>query len=258
MIKVYNEDCLAGMKNYISNDSIDICVTSPPYNLKKNYNEYSDDLPEHEYLDWCHEWLLEIHRCLSESGSLFLNLGSKPTNQELVFQILERSFYAGFLLQNTIVWVKYISLSDAGQGHYKPINSKRYVNDCFEYIFHLTKNGKVELDRLSIGVPYKDTSNIKRWKLASSGVHCRGNVWFMPYSTVSGPKEHPAAFPIELPLNCIKLHGLNRCNTVLDPFLGGGTSALAAQKLNKNFIGFELDKLYYNNSLQSLHLNTIK
>ena len=159
-----------------------------------------------------------------------------------------------FVLQNTIHWIKSITIEDRdadvrSYGHFKPISSKRFLNDCHEYIFHFTKTGHVEIDRLALGVPYQDKSNIARWRhTRGSDLRCRGNTWFIPYETIqSRAKErpHPATFPVQLAEWCIKLHGVSRVRTMLDPFLGIGNSALAAQRCGvKTFIGFEIDETY--------------
>ena len=159
-----------------------------------------------------------------------------------------------FVLQNTIHWIKSITIEDRDSnvrsyGHFKPINSKRFLNDCHEYIFHFTKTGHAEIDRLALGVPYQDKSNISRWShTRGSDLRCRGNTWFIPYETIqSRAKErpHPATFPVQLAEWCIKLHGASRVQTMLDPFLGIGNSALAAQRCDvKKFIGFEIDQTY--------------
>ncbi len=119
-------------------------------------------------------------------------------------------------------------------GHFKPINSPRFLNDCHEYVFHFTKSGRVELNRLALGVPYQDKSNIARWShTRGKDLRCRGNTWFVPYETIqSREKErpHPATFPVQLAEWCIKLHGASRVRTMLDPFLGIGNSAVAAQR----------------------------
>jgi len=158
-----------------------------------------------------------------------------------------------FVLQNTIHWIKSITIEDRDSnvrsyGHFKPINSKRFLNDCHEYIFHFTKTGHAEIDRLALGVPYQDKSNISRWShTRGSDLRCRGNTWFIPYETIqSRAKErpHPATFPVQLAEWCIKLHGASHVQTMLDPFLGIGNSALAAQRCGvKKFIGFEIDRL---------------
>ncbi len=159
-----------------------------------------------------------------------------------------------FELQNSIHWIKAITLDDeAGEptsrGHFKPINSPRFLNDCHEFVFHLTPEGRTPLDRLALGVPYQDKSNISRWSHTSGrDKRCRGNTWFVPYQTIKSrdkQRPHPATFPVQLAVNCIKLHGLERVQTMLDPFLGIGNSALAAQKCGvPKFIGFEIDEVY--------------
>jgi site-specific DNA-methyltransferase (adenine-specific) len=123
------------------------------------------------------------------------------------------------------------------------------LNDCHEYIFHLTPKGETPIDRLALGVPYSDKSNIARWKhTAGTDRRCRGNTWFVPYQTIRNREKdrpHPATFPIELAENCIRLHGLRYDLVVLDPFLGIGNSAIAAQRCGvKKFIGFEIDETY--------------
>jgi site-specific DNA-methyltransferase (adenine-specific) len=175
-----------------------------------------------------------------------------------------------FVLQNTIHWIKSIAIEDRCSrrpvgdarasrreaatatrsfGHFKPINSKRFLNDCHEYVFHFTMSGCVELNRLALGVPYQDKSNIARWRhTRGDDLRCRGNTWFVPYETIqSREKErpHPATFPVQLAEWCIKLHGTSRVRTMLDPFLGIGNSAVAAQRCGvKKFIGYEIDETY--------------
>src|SRR3954468_10590142 len=131
-----------------------------------------------------------------------------------------------FVLQNHILWVKSISIGDTTVGHFKPITSRRYLNHNHEAIFHFTKTGAVELDRLAIGEPFKDKSNIVRWGHKRNR-RCAGDVWFIPYPTVRSKAQkfdHPAGFPVALPERCIRLHGV-RSARVLDPFLGTGGNA---------------------------------
>ena len=237
----------------LPNESVDLVVTSPPYNLGIKYGKYSDQTSRSAYLEWCGEWAAEIRRLLKTTGSFFLNVGASPSNPMLPHEIVLR-WKDMFVLQNTIHWVKSISIEDkAGEirshGHFKPISSKRFVHDCHEYIFHFTIDGKVPLDRLAIGVPYADKSNIGRWShTGGEDLRCRGNTWFVPYQTIqSRQKErpHPATFPVQLAEWCIKLHGVARVQTMLDPFLGIGNSAIAAQCCSvKEFIGFEIDEEY--------------
>jgi site-specific DNA-methyltransferase (adenine-specific) len=248
------EDCIEGMSR-LKNESIDLVITSPPYNLGIGYRQYADRQDRQSYLNWCAKWAAQIRRILRSNGSFFLNIGAAPSNPMLPHQIvIELTASGRFLLQNTIHWIKSIAVEDRqgdlkSHGHFKPINSKRFLNDCHEHIFHFTRSGRVEIDRLAIGVPYQDKSNIARWShTRGSDLRCRGNTWFIPYETIqSREKErpHPATFPVKLAEWCIKLHGISGVHTMLDPFLGIGNSAVAAQRCGvKRFIGFEIDRIY--------------
>jgi len=245
-------DCVAGMAR-LPDSCVDITVTSPPYNLGIKYEKFSDKESRESYLQWCRKWAREIRRVLKSQGSLFLNIGSAPSSPMLPHEVVMR-LRDLFVLQNVIHWVKSITIEDRegevrSYGHFKPISSKRFLNDCHEYILHFTKTGRVEIDRLAIGVPYQDKTNIARWShTRGSDLRCRGNTWFIPYETIqSRAKErpHPATFPVQLAEWCIKLHGVSRVETMLDPFLGIGNSAVAAQRCGvKKFIGFEIDESY--------------
>jgi site-specific DNA-methyltransferase (adenine-specific) len=246
------QDCIEGMSQ-LPDESIDLVVTSPPYNLGIRYRKYVDRKDRQSYLRWCRNWTAQVRRILKSNGSFFLNIGSAPSNPMLPHEIVLR-LHELFVLQNTIHWIKSITIEDRegeyrSYGHFKPISSKRFLNDCHEYVFHFTKTGRVELDRLALGVPYQDKSNIARWRhTRGNDLRCRGNTWFIPYETIqSREKErpHPATFPVQLVEWCIKSHGVTRIETMLDPFLGIGNSAVAAERCRvKKFIGFEIDEIY--------------
>jgi site-specific DNA-methyltransferase (adenine-specific) len=162
-------------------------------------------------------------------------------------------------LQNTLHWIKSIAIErdaagaaagldrDLAVGHYKPINSDRFVNDCHEFIFHFTPEGRTPLDRRAVGVAYQDKSNIARWNTGGHDKRCRGNTWFIPYETIQSrdkDRPHPATFPARLAEQCLRLHGQSRLKLVLDPFLGLGSAAVACAELGVNFVGVELDAHY--------------
>ena len=255
---IYNADCLAGMRAHLAPRSVDVVITSPPYNLGIKYKKYDDTIPRDAYVAWLGEWAQVVREVLRDDGSLFLNLGSKPTDPAVPFQVVaEMQKY--FVLQNVLHWIKSIAIekADVGDypgitrnvsvGHYKPINSARYVNDCHEYIFHLTKRGDVKLDRLAIGVEYQDKTNIARWNTRGDK-RCRGNAWFVPYKTIrerAAQRPHPATFPVKIPEMCVRLHGVKKTRLVVDPFLGIGHSALACVALGVDFVGFEIDAAYF-------------
>ena len=256
-------DCIKGMRS-LPAASVDIVVTSPPYNLGIKYRNYEDTKSRKEYLEWCCEWAREVKRVLRENGSFFLNLGACPSNPLIPHELLValKGEEVGFLLQNTFHWIKSITIQtkegeEISAGHFKPLQSQRYVNDCHEYIFHLTKNGDTPLDRLSLGVPYSDKSNIRRWAHTKGrDLRCRGNNWFIPYRTIvsrSKQRPHPATFPVELAVNCIKIHGSRTDLVMLDPFLGIGHSALAAKRCGiGRFVGFDIDAEYVSVARQAL------
>ena len=255
-MNLHHGDCLEVLPTLEAN-SIDLVVTSPPYNLGIAYRSFKDTAPRDEFLAWCGKWAAELKRVMADDASFFLNVGAAPANPLLPHQLLLALTDGSsplFVLQNTFHWIKSISIETrAGEqisaGHFKPINSKRFVNDCHEYVFHLTKSGDVPLDRRAAGVPYQDKSNIARWgHTGGEDARCRGNTWFIPYETINSrdkDRPHPATFPVALVEQCIRLHGKGPATRMLDPFLGIGTTAIAAyrQKL-EHFTGVELDAGY--------------
>jgi site-specific DNA-methyltransferase (adenine-specific) len=244
--QIYPEDCIEGMGRHLPEDSVDVIVTSPPYNIGVRYGTYTDEMPFQEYLDWMEDVGEACSRVLRDDGSLFFNIGDRPSDELRSLEVARR-LTRHFHLQNTIHWVKSIAVPEKGVniGHYKPVNSVRFLNNAHEYIFHFTRTGRVELDKLAIGVPYQDKSNIGRWKQARRDCRDRGNMWFIPYQTVQSEKEHPAAFPPRLAEMCIRLHGLKAESlVVMDPFLGSGSTAVAARECACHYVGFEVDPQY--------------
>lgn len=283
---IHLQDCVAGM-NALPPGSVDIVVTSPPYNLGIEYGTYQDNKPRQEYLDWLHIVFEAIKHCLADNGHFWLNVGYSNVDPWIgmdVAQVARKSF----VLQNNFVWVKSIAVGDVTSGHFKPINSSRFANPTWEHLFHFTKSGKVECNKLAVGVPYMWDCNIdntgrikgrmaKRFgfkgikdfnknatpeqkkvfesdvaeKIAKqkpkTNMRCRGNSWFVPYDTIANREKHrgshPATFPVALVEQCIKFSGLKN-GLLLDPFMGSGTSAIAALNQGLNYIGFDLDKDY--------------
>ncbi len=261
----YLKDCITGLKENVKDKSADVVVTSPPYNIGTSYGSYKDELPREKYLTWIEKVGIAIRQALTDDGSFFLNIGSKPKDPWIAWDVayVLRKY---FVLQNVIHWVKSIAISkaqvgsypnisgDIAVGHFKPIVSKRFLNDCHEYVFHFTKYGDVHLDKLAVGVSYQDKTNIERWKAANKeDRRDRGNIWFIPYQTIqsrSKQRPHPATFPVELPEMCIRLHGTAKL--VIDPFIGIGSTAVAAMQRGISFVGFEIDKEYLNAAIDRI------
>jgi site-specific DNA-methyltransferase (adenine-specific) len=235
-----------------------VVVTSPPYNRGVAYGRYDDRRPRDEYIAWIGRVADAVHVALSPDGSFFLNVGGSPTDPWLPLDVAQE-VRRRFVLQNVIHWVKSIAIEralagttahltgDIAVGHYKPVPSRRFLHGAQEYVFHFTHRGEVLLDRLAVGVPYQDKSNVGRWRNGGRGLRCRGNTWFLPYATIrrrATDRPHPATFPPELPERCFRLHGTSRIRLAVDPFVGLGASAVAAAHLGLPFIGFDVDTEY--------------
>jgi len=256
-LRFYLADCLDVLRG-VPPGAVSVIVTSPPYNLGVRYRSYDDTLPRDRYLTWTDSWMKAAARALGDTGSLFLNVGAKPTDPWTALDVAQTA-RRHLTLQNTIHWIKSIAIDkeaagtaaglqrDLNVGHYKPINSTRFVNDCHEFIFHFSRHGRTPIDRRAIGVRYQDESNVTRWRHAAGNRRCRGNTWFIPYETIQSrdkDRPHPATFPPRVAEYCLKLHGLGRVQVAMDPFLGLGSSAVAAAQLGVDFVGVEMDRHY--------------
>lgn len=276
-------DCREVLQS-IPSKSVDVVITSPPYNIGVGYDSHYDKKTKLDYQFFLQDCFEEIQRILKDSGSFFYNVASKVSEQEQM-TIHWNLCSEYFSIQNTILWVKSIFISPIltgsetitleklldrkdinsvvsrlkeGKtfGHNKPINSKRFLNNQFEFIFHLTKEKEVQMDKLAVGVPYTYKSEIKR-RGKSVDIKDRGNVWFIPYETRQKSKGHPATFPPQLPEMCIKLHGLATELVVLDPFCGEGNTGIACQNIGvENFIGIDISHNYIAMAAENMKLSS--
>jgi site-specific DNA-methyltransferase (adenine-specific) len=220
-------DCLEQMKN-IESDSISCIVTSPPYNKKGlsgkvrpgnqiwkkfniDYNLYDDNLPESEYHTWMISILNEMSRIIKPDGSIFFNHKPRRHNNKsyLPTDFISKS---DLNLYQLIIWDRLSS----------PNIRKDILLPCTEHIYWLTKSK-----------PKVFKENLDR--------EFHSEVW-----KISPDKntKHPAPFPQKLVENCILLSTVEG-DIVLDPFLGSGTTAISSKKLNRDFIGIEIDETYF-------------
>ena len=254
---IYRQDCIDFMKSLCAEKiTVDVIVTSPPYNINKEYGIYKDNKKRAEYLNWLYEIAKLSYLILKDDGSFFLNISGSLIDPTLPFEVVNKFLDSGYKLQNIFHWIKSISFEkedvgknnrmhyDCSVGHFKPITSDRFLTDLHEYIFHFTKTGDIRLERKAIGVRYQDKTNIGRWKSATEDKRDRGNVWFIPYSTINESRPHPAVFPEKLPKLCIKVHGVKKGMLVYDLFMGLGNTALACINLGVNYLGTEIDVEY--------------
>lgn len=226
--------------NALKNESIDVIVTSPPYNRGKTYlsehgKQYNDSLPESEYLSFLENVWRECYRVASNRCVFYLNIGDSARDQGKSEKVAKSAENAGWKRIQDIIWVK----SLYGKGHYTPSGGKKRFNNIWEHVFlFVKKKSAYSLDPKAVGICYTDKTNIGRY----SDVDKRdpGNVWHICYETTTGAtrkKGHAAPFPIGLPYKCIK--SVSYANTILDPFAGTGTTLIAAELLGKKGYGYE-------------------
>lgn len=224
----------------IIDESIDVIVTSPPYNRKKNYQgdngeSYNDALPEGEYLSFLTRVWTECFKKATSKCVFFLNIGDSATDQGISEKVATTMEDAGWTRIQDIIWAKSIY----GMGHYTPSGGDKRLNNIWEHIFLFAKNKKTyRLDPKAIGIPFADKSNIGRY--GDSDLRDAGNLFHVTYDQTTGAtikKGHEAPYPIGLPYKCIKL--VPDAQRVLDPFLGTGTTLAAAANLGKMGYGYE-------------------
>lgn len=225
----------------LEDESIDVIITSPPYNRGKAYSSdigevHNDKMEESEYFSLLTKVWKECYRVGKERAVFFLNIGDSAVDQGKSEKVAISAEQASWIRIQDIVWVK----SFLGKGHYTPSGGIRRLNNLWEHVYLFVKNKDAyKLDPKEIGIPYTDKSNIGRY----SDVDLRdpGNVWLIPYAKTTGAsikKGHDAPFPIGLPYKCIKL--VPNVSTVLDPF--GGTCSSLAACLSLGVKGFAYEK----------------
>lgn len=224
----------------VADESVDVIVTSPPYNRGKTYSgddagRHDDRLPEADYRALLRRVFGECLRVLRSDGVFFLNIGDSATDPGKSELVLAEAKAAGFHFLQEVIWVK----SLLGRGHYTPSGGTRRLNNLWESVFVLVKHRKrYRFDTKAIGIPYVDKSNIGRY--SESDLRDPGNVWLIPYRKTTGKtikKGHDAPFPVELARRCIRL--VPEAEVVLDPFLGTGSTLAAARSLGLEGIGYE-------------------
>ena len=208
----------------IEDETLDAIITSPPYKISEGYSET---------LLWNVAQVAWL--ALKPGGLFYLNFGQLAEDPFRPFKVAEM-FSKFFEVGPVVSWVK--SMPEIG-GHFTPLNGNRWLNRKWEPIFIFGK-GSVALDRFSIGVPYRDKSNIKR-RGHKLDLQCRGDVWFCPMETRTGKKGHPYQWPRDLCKLMIKSAGLTAGGKLLDPFAGSGILGDVAHEVNPDikFMGFD-------------------
>jgi len=238
-VLLYNLDCLDAMR-CINSNFVDLTITSPPYNIGK---EYEHLLPLEEYLGWCQLWINEIYRITNDIGALWLNLGyleipNKANAIPIPYLLWDRT---PFYLIQEVVWNYAAGLHTKRM--FCPRNEKFlwYAKSPEKYTFNLDevrdkdvkypnqkKNGKLKCNPLG-----KNPSDVWQFPKVTSGQH-RSSKERTP---------HPAQFPLAVIDRIIKAAS-NSNDIVLDPFMGSGTTAVAALLNGRRVLGFEISEKY--------------
>ena len=244
MINLMQGDCLERMKEIESN-SIDLTVTSPPYDNLRSYNGNNKQWGEHVWKSV----LNDLYRVTDEGGIVVWIVQDKCIKggeSGTSFRQALHSIDCGFKLYDTMIWNK--------PSPQAPTEGRYY--DVFEYMFIFSKGKPKTLNLIkdrknkSAGmVSNKETRScredrkIKNEKRVVAEYSRRFNVWDV--SRGSNKTKHPAVFPEKL-VNDHIISWSNVGDVVFDPFMGSGTTGVAAKNLNRKFIGIELDEVYFN------------
>jgi site-specific DNA-methyltransferase (adenine-specific) len=230
-ILIYNDDILK--ISFIPENSIDLIVTSPPYNVDIHYNSHPDNLTYEEYLDFTKKWLKKCFDLAKDDGRFCLNIPldkNKGGQQSVYADITKIAKDVGWKYHSTIIWNEGNISRRTAWGSFMSASAP-YVIAPVEVIVVLYKKY------------WKKISGSKKNDITKKEfMEWTNGVW-----NFNGESKkrigHPAPFPIELPKRCIKLFSYIG-DTVLDPFLGSGTTLIAAYLYKRKGIGIEIDKEY--------------
>lgn len=236
-------DCLEVLKD-IPDKSIDCIITSPPYWKGFEYEAYFNSYKQ--YLDWCKLWLKECKRVLKPNGTFYLNVINDSEITIRAFELMEiATREIMFKLHDTIIWYRY---------NQQPANTDRQLTNQCEYVFMLRHtSANIELHKKEV---YEALPEMFKTKNV-------GNVWELPFNSGKqknngfGRKETKSkwghsGFPEQLPTACILL-STKEGDTVLDLFVGSGTTGVACKKLNRKFIGIDINPEYIEISKERIY-----
>ena len=242
-MSLYNKDILE-VKGFIPSHSIDLIVTSPPYNVDILYNSSKDDLSYSKYLEWTENWLSQCYDLAKEDGRFCLNIPldkNKGGQQSVCADITHLAKKVGWKYHSTIIWNEGNISRRTAWGSWMSASAP-YVIAPVEVILVLYKEH------------WKKTNKEKKNDITKKEfMDWTNGVWTFSGQNKKGAGGHPAAFPLELPKRCIKLFSFVG-DIVLDPFAGSGSTLIAAHKNHRKGIGVEVAKTYCDIAIERLQV----
>lgn len=239
---IYNCDVLDGLSK-LPDNSIDLCMTSPPYNCGIDYDSWEDNKPWNEYLDWCRQWLTQMRRVLKPDGRFAINHlvemgipykgkknGIRVSPQIELYKILVD---LDLTIAAQPMWADLTRSTLTCWGSWKSASAP-YIYNPFEVILV----GYKDIWKKVRAKDNKGEDTISKEDFMK-GV---GGIWSIRPETQGLTK---ANFPVDLPKMCIELLTFKN-EIVLDPFMGSGTTAIACMETTRQYIGFEISANYHN------------
>jgi len=240
-LRIINEDVFVTEK--VADKSIDLIVTSPPYNVDIPYNSHDDRISYDEYLDFSSRWITRCYQWLRDDGRFCLNIPldkNKGGQQSVGADLTTLAKRCGFSYHATIVWNEGNISRRTAWGSWLSASAP-YVIAPVEIVVVLYKDS------------WKKTSGSRKSDITRDEFMA----WTNGLWTFCGEKKtrvgHPAPFPVELPKRCMKLFSFVG-DTVLDPFMGSGTTLVAASRCNRHGIGIEVDPRYCACAVQRIQI----
>jgi len=228
--KIYNQDCISGMKEIESN-TVDLIVTSPPYNLNINYADYNDSMKLEMYYNWCREWITESFRVLKDGGRFCLQIGAFQSQlNEPSYATFTNIFQEiGFTFRELIIWNKNQIPKRTAWGSWMSPSNPRILPP-FEMIINFHKGSPKILE--------KGTTDLTKEEF----INWTNGLWVMAPESAK-KRKHPAPYPEEFAYRCIKMHSYIE-GLVVDAFNGSGTTTAVAKRLGRKYIGFDITEEY--------------
>lgn len=226
--RIFNESCIHTL-NRMEDEILDITITSPPYNVGLEYAEYQDEKEYEEYMDWLIGIFRRVYLKTKSGGRCAINIGDQKNGAISVHSDIIRIMNEiGWLNYSIIIWNKNTCNARTAWGSWLSPSQPSFPRP-FEYILIFAK------DSLKLQKPGK-TDLIK-----SEFIDWSYGLWnIKPETKKIG---HPAPFPVEIPLRCMKMLSWSN-SLVYDPFMGSGTTAVACMMTGRQFIGSEISEEY--------------